>query len=113
MTPLDKEVAEWMEGLGFRFGTLGSDTWFHNSDDGVVSMPVSPKVATFFYTATKQAELKARIDELEHLKYPTHVAWMVKKNDKRFNPIAVSERLDLLEAQLNQTKLEKGYKDEQ
>jgi hypothetical protein len=48
------------------------------------------------------SRVEARIDELGHLKYPSHTAWLQKKNDFRFKPIGVDKRLVQLQQQRKQ-----------
>lgn len=54
---LDKEVAEWLDSIGMVWGEEGN-VWYLPDKDGPV-IQMSYYAATFFYTAIKQAELKA------------------------------------------------------
>lgn len=84
MTPLDKEVAGWMEGLGF----VKSHKHFYSNDG--MGFKVTPEQATFFYTAQTNKTAKLTAD----------LAWCLGKLRGLGHPA------EHLEAQLNQTKLE-------
>lgn len=97
MTPLDKEVAEFMRSLNFRYdGTVG--VWL------IIGLPpVKHEVATFFYTAY----LKGKIEALEDIPFTDREHGCMSCTATSI----VGNEIKQLEAQLNQTKPEKGYKD--
>lgn len=106
MTPLDKEVAEWFKGLGYtRVATVRPHHMgFHKlSDDMKRFEHLTYEQATFFYTATKQAELAARTDEAYALDI-----WL--DNNAKSDIILTPEIRDFSDgriAQLNQSNKDK------
>lgn len=113
---LDKEVAEWLTAKGFIRDDLANLEWFKHENGK--RYHIDQTTATLFYTATKQAELKSRIDENKYM-FELNIDVDTSPSYKRgfhdaFHQIFESKtrRLGQLEARLNQNKLEKGYKDE-
>lgn len=58
MTALDKEVAEWMDQLGFNKGEF---YYTHRETE----MDISDDEATFFYTASRHDQLLSAINEVK------------------------------------------------
>ena len=100
MTPLDKEVAEFMEGLEYRWDE--NNQWWVKIDFGVLGI----EQATFFYTATKQAELKARIAELKKV-CCCDIEPIDSENSINVCNDEHGTRISDLEAQLNNSNKEK------
>lgn len=97
MNPLDKEVAKWMEGLGFNKGEF---YYTHRETE----MDISDDEATFFYTAN----LRSQLDVLNKCYTQPAFDTPADSTQGKMQDIAlnVQQEIARLEAQLNNSNKE-------
>lgn len=100
MNPLDKEVAEWLESLGF-FRSVGQ-AWMHNDVGG----DILPPQATFFYTAFKAQREQIFNDLLQNLPKVYTIEALERTEGRDLENMQWRKALDKLLAQLNNSNKE-------